>query len=53
MKRKTASRRNPTVAELREPIAIPDTPEHIGRALMRTPPKKHWRFLEKKKQLAR
>lgn len=40
-------RRNPTAAELREPIAIPDTPENIGRALMRNPPKKRWRYLEK------
>ena len=53
MKRKTASKRNSTPAELREVIPpIPDTPENIGRALLRAPPKKHWRCLEKKQQSA-
>ncbi len=51
MKRKPAKRREPTVAELREIIPpIPDTPENIARACLRTPAKKHWRFLEKKEQ---
>ena len=52
MNRKPA-RPNPTAAELREVRPpIPDTPENIARACMKWPPKKHWRFLEKKKQPA-
>ncbi len=51
MKRKPAKRREPTAAELREVIPpIPDTPENIARAYLRNPPKKHWRYLEKKPQ---
>ena len=54
MKRKPAAkRREPTAAELREVIPpIPDTPENIARACLRNPPKKHWHYLEKKKQSA-
>ncbi len=51
MKRTPARRRELTVAELREIIPpIPDAQENIARACLRTPAKKHWRFLEKKLQ---
>lgn len=46
---KKPTRRQPTVAELREIIPpIPDTPENVARRVFwRGHPKNHWRFLEK------
>lgn len=32
---------------------IPDTMENVARAIMRGPPKKTWRFLEKRRRRAR
>ena len=31
------------------PPRIPDTPENIARAIMKGPPKKSWRYLDKNK----
>lgn len=47
-KNKVKGRRSPTKQELAEPIRIPDTPENIMRALVRTPPKKRvdWKYLK-------
>ena len=30
------------------PAPIPDTPENIAKAIMKGPPKKKWRYLEKR-----
>ena len=39
-------RGRPVTRKMPEPI--PDTPENIARACMKSPPKKKWRYLESK-----
>ncbi len=34
------------------PPPIPDTPENVAQAILQRPPKKKWRYLEKKKKPA-
>ena len=51
MKQKATPSREPSAAELREVLPPLDaTLEQLARVLMNTPPKKRWRYLEKKKE---
>ncbi len=49
MARKKPHRYTPTAAELREPIAVPDSMANLARSLFRGKPKKIWQFEEEAK----
>ena len=49
MQEKTRRPKKTNLSGREKPIYIPDKPENVARAIMRKPPKKTWKFLQRKK----